>query len=337
MKKALALSIVLFVFFALWSVPASADGPVTLIYAEAGASETTMAGKMAIAFKEKAESLSNGQIKVEIKADGTLGNEEQIVDNWISGGKIVDISCISPEIVVKYGCDLASVFYLPYTFVDDAHFWAFAASELAEEFLNEPADILGFRGLCYGEEAFHRLFLADKIGSLSELKGVRIGNTGLPGMDTLLDAVGAVSVPFYYKDFPEIIRQGLVQGVGVSEQLFVELIETKQISGPQKALSYGLLDLPLHDIREIAISDASWYELSSEQQAWVKEAAEYASQVCKEQISSLDAAALKQFSANGIVGISDNDKASWLNKNVEYLQSQSADLADWYQQINSLS
>ncbi len=49
---------------------------------------------------------------------------------------------------------------IPYTFVSEDHFWKFADSELAEEFLLEPHNVgLPMRGLCYGEEGFRNFSL----------------------------------------------------------------------------------------------------------------------------------------------------------------------------------
>ena len=42
-----------------------------------------------------------------------------------------------------------------------AHFWNFANSDLAPEFLNEPQELgLPVRGLFYGEEGFRHFFLS---------------------------------------------------------------------------------------------------------------------------------------------------------------------------------
>ena len=43
---------------------------------------------------------------------------------------------------------------LPYTFVSREHWWNFANSDLAPDFLNEPQELgLPVRGIFYGEEA----------------------------------------------------------------------------------------------------------------------------------------------------------------------------------------
>ena len=64
---------------------------------------------------------------------------------------------------------------IPYTFVSEDHFWKFADSELAEEFLLEPHNVgLPMRGLCYGEEGFRNFFFKDEINDISDIKGRKI-------------------------------------------------------------------------------------------------------------------------------------------------------------------
>ena len=156
MKK--LLGILLALAMLLGCTAALAD-PVTLTYAEVNPLDGTIVGEMAKAFKEKAEELSAGDITIDIQAGGVLGSEDQILDNLLGGGNITDISRISAFALTQYGCNKAKLLSIPYTFVNEEHFWNFAASDLAQEFLLEPAELgLGLRGLCYGEEGFRHFF-----------------------------------------------------------------------------------------------------------------------------------------------------------------------------------
>ena len=116
-------------------------GPKVLTYAEVNPLDGTIVGEMAKAFKEKVEELSGGKLLIDIQAGGVLGSEDQVLDNLLSGGNITDITRISAFALTQYGCDKASLLGIPYTFVNEEHFWNFAGSDLAQEFLLEPHEI----------------------------------------------------------------------------------------------------------------------------------------------------------------------------------------------------
>ena len=71
MKKTLALLMTLCMIFAVCAVSASAE-PITLTYAEVNPIEGTVVGDVALAFKEKLEELSGGEILVDIQASGVM-------------------------------------------------------------------------------------------------------------------------------------------------------------------------------------------------------------------------------------------------------------------------
>ena len=76
------------------------------------------------------------------------------------GGGTIDMSRISAFALTAYGGDKSSLLSIPYTFAGRDHFWNFAGSDLASEFLLEPVELdLGIRGLFCAEEgqAFLRL------------------------------------------------------------------------------------------------------------------------------------------------------------------------------------
>ena len=64
------------------------------------------------------------------------------------------MSRISAFALTSYGCNKSKLLSIPFTFENRAHFWNFANSDLAPEFLNEPQELgLPVRGVFYGEEA----------------------------------------------------------------------------------------------------------------------------------------------------------------------------------------
>ena len=131
---------------------ASGDPEVTLVYAEVNPLDTIV-GQTDTAFKEKVEELSGGSIKVDLQASGVLGAEADVLDAMLGHSGTVDMARLSASSLTNYGATKAGLLALPYVFSSREHFWKFAKSDVAQEFLSETEDLgLGIKGLTYGEE-----------------------------------------------------------------------------------------------------------------------------------------------------------------------------------------
>ena len=324
MKK--LLGILLALAMLLGCTAALAD-PVTLTYAEVNPLDGTIVGEMAKAFKEKAEELSAGDITIDIQAGGVLGSEDQILDNLLGGGNITDISRISAFALTQYGCNKAKLLSIPYTFVNEEHFWNFAASDLAQEFLLEPAELgLGLRGLCYGEEGFRHFFFKNEVKSLEDLKGLKIRVSSDPVMTGMVSNLGASATTVAFTELYSALNTGVVDG---AEQPTANY----RSNAFQEVAPYLLLDGHTLGALQIIITDAAWNKLSEEQQGWIMEAAKYASQVCREKVAEIEAQTFELLKADGATVIEVEDKAPWVEACQPTIQENTADQAELYQQI----
>ena len=324
MKK--LLGILLALAMLLGCTAALAD-PVTLTYAEVNPLDGTIVGEMAKAFKEKAEELSAGDITIDIQAGGVLGSEDQILDNLLGGGNITDISRISAFALTQYGCNKAKLLSIPYTFVNEEHFWNFAASDLAQEFLLEPAELgLGLRGLCYGEEGFRHFFFKNEVKSLEDLKGLKIRVSSDPVMTGMVSNLGASATTVAFTELYSALNTGVVDG---AEQPTANY----RSNAFQEVAPYLLLDGHTLGALQIIITDAAWNKLSEEQQGWIMEAAKYASQVCREKVAEIEAQTFELLKADGATVIEVEDKAPWVEACQPTIHENTADQAELYQQI----
>ena len=202
MKKVLALVFVLV-------MAASASAAVTLTYAEVNPLDSIV-GQTATAFKQKVEELSNGEVIIDIQAGGVLGSEAQVLDGILGGGDTIDMSRISAFALTSYGCQKAMLLSIPYTFVSREHFWKFANSDLAKEFLEEPHVMgLPLRGICYGEEGFRHFFFKDKVSGLSDLKGKKIRVSDDPIMTGMVSNLGANPTVVTYTELYSALQTGV--------------------------------------------------------------------------------------------------------------------------------
>ena len=324
MKK--LLGILLALALLLGCTAALAD-PVTLTYAEVNPLDGTIVGEMAKAFKEKAEEVSGGEITIDIQAGGVLGSEDQILDNLLGGGNITDISRISAFALTQYGCDKAKLLSIPYTFVNEDHFWNFAASDLAQEFLLEPQEIgLPLRGLCYGEEGFRHFFFKNEVKSLDDLKGLKIRVSSDPVMTGMVSNLGASATTVAFTELYSALNTGVVDG---AEQPTANY----RSNAFQEVAPYLLLDGHTLGALQIIITDGAWAKLSEEQQGWIMEAAKYASSVCREKVAEIEAQTFELLAQDGATVIPVEDKAPWVAACQETIQANTADQAELYQKI----
>ena len=324
MKKMLALTLAMAL---LLSCTAALADPVKLTYAEVNPLDGTIVGEMAKAFKAKAEELSGGEIEIDIQAGGVLGSEDQILDNLLGGGNITDISRISAFALTQYGCSKASLLSIPYTFVNEEHFWKFADSELAQEFLLEPQELgLGLRGLCYGEEGFRHFFFKNEVKTLEDLKGLKIRVSSDPVMTGMVSDLGASATTVAFTELYSALNTGVVDG---AEQPTANY----RSNAFQEVAPYLLLDGHTLGALQIIITDAAWNKLSEQQQGWIMEASKYASQVCREKVAEIEAQTFELLKQDGATVIEVEDKTPWVEACQETIKKNTEAQADLYQKI----
>ena len=134
---------------------------IKLVYAEVNPMDSIV-GKTAQVFKEKIEELTGGKVTLDIQHSGVFGAENDVLDSMLGGGGTIDMSRISAFSLTSYGGEKSKLLSIPYTFANRAHYWNFATSELAQEFLLSPMKTEARQGLFYGEEGF-RHFLRPRI------------------------------------------------------------------------------------------------------------------------------------------------------------------------------
>ena len=324
MKKLLGIILALVM---LASCATALADTVTLTYAEVNPVEGTIVGEMAKAFKSKVEELSGGTVLIDIQASGVLGSEDQILDNLLGYGTVTDVCRISAFALSQYGCTKATLLSLPYVFENREHFWNFATSDLAKEFLNEPQTIgLPLRGLAYGEEGFRHFFFKNAVTDITSLKGLKIRVSSDPVMTGLVSGLGASATTVPFTELYSALQTGVVDA---AEQPTANY----KSNAFQEVAPYFMMDGHTLGAVQLIITDTACNKLSAEQQAWVQEAADYASQVCRQVSESKEAETLEALKAEGCTIIEVADKTPWVEavKDVVSANINGEDAA--YQQI----
>ncbi len=323
MKKILVVALAL--VMALACVSAMAE-PLTLTYAEVNPIDTIV-GQTATAFKTKLEELSGGEIIVDVKASGVLGSEAQLLDGILMGGDTVDFVRLSAFALSNYGVKKATLLNVPYTFADRDHFWAFANSDLAKQFLEEPKEIgLPVWGLCYAEEGFRHFFTNFPVNGIADLAGKKIRVSEDPIMVGMVKGLGANPTVVTFTELYSALQTGVVDG---AEQ---PTANYKANAFPEVAPHF-ILDGHTLGAVQIAVTATGWAKLNEQQQAWVMEAAQYASDFNAELSATEEGKVLEALKAEGVTVVEVTDKTPWMDACADIIKTSTKGLEDTYQQI----
>lgn len=298
---------------------------VTLVYAEVNPLDTIV-GQMATDFKNKVEELSDGKITIEIEAGGVLGSENEVLDAMLSSG-IIDMSRISAFSLTNYGGQKSMLLSLPYTFVSRDHFWNFATSDLAKEFLMEPQENgFGVRGLYYGEEGFRHFFTIKEITGLDNFKGMKLRVSNDPIINGLVEGLGASPTEISFNELYSALQTGIVDGaeqpiVNYNSNAFGEVAPNLILDGH----TLGAV--------QVIITDEAWNKLNADQQAIIMKAGEYASQQNRANSEIKEKEALEQLKSQGVNIVEVNDIAPWQEATKKVIEDNTKGYEELYQQI----
>lgn len=323
MKKIIALILAAMMLF---GAAAALAEPVTLVYAEVNPLEGTIVGSVAKFFKEKVEELSGGEILIDIQASGVLGTEAQILDGIMMDAGTVDISRISAFALTSYGCNKAKLLSIPYTFVNRTHFWNFANSELAAEFLNEPQTVgVPLRGICYGEEGFRHFFVKNgiEVKGLEELKGLKIRVSEDPVMTGMVRGLGANPTNVSFTELYGALQSGVVDA---AEQ---PIANYKSNAFPEVANTLVLDGHTLGAI-QLVITDMGWAKLTEQQQAWIMEAGKLTQAYNAQIVEEAENEVLEALKSEGCNIVEITDKAPWVEACQEVITANTSDQAELY-------
>ena len=305
---------------------ATSDPKVTLVYAEVNPLDTIV-GQTGSHFKEKVEELTGGSVVVDVQASGVLGSENDVLDAILGGSTSIDISRISAFALTSYGCNKSKLLSIPFTFENRAHFWNFANSELAPEFLNEPQELgLPVRGIFYGEEGFRHFFTVKPVSGIADFKGLKLRVSNDPVMNGMVEGLGANPTVVSFGELYSALQTGVVDG---AEQ---PIANYKSNAFPEVANNLILDGHTLGAVQAV-ITDNAWNKLTENQQAAVMEAAADTQAFNADLSETAENKVLDELKSSGCNVIDVPDKAPWQEACAKVISENTSDQAELYQQL----
>lgn len=305
---------------------AASDPKVTLVYAEVNPLDTIV-GQTGSHFKEKVEELTGGSVVVDVQASGVLGSENDVLDAILGGSTSIDISRISAFALTSYGCNKSKLLSIPFTFENRAHFWNFANSELAPEFLNEPQELgLPVRGIFYGEEGFRHFFTVKPVSGIADFKGLKLRVSNDPVMNDMVEGLGANPTVVSFGELYSALQTGVVDG---AEQ---PIANYKSNAFPEVANNLILDGHTLGAVQAV-ITDNAWNKLTENQQAAVMEAAADTQAFNADLSETAENKVLDELKSSGCNVVDVPDKTPWQEACAKVISENTSDQAELYQQL----
>ncbi|RME98454.1 MAG: TRAP transporter substrate-binding protein [Bacteroidetes bacterium] len=222
-------------------------------------------------FAEEVAKLSGGTLTVKIFPDAQLGTEREVLELLQIGS--IAMTKVSAAAMANFAPEY-EVLGVPYLFRDKDHLFRVLKGEIGERILEAGSEYL-LRGLCY-YDAGSRSFYTKKapIHTPDDLKGMKIRVMNHQMSVQMVNEMGGSATPMAYSELYTALQQGVVDGAENNPPSFVT-------SGHYEVCKYYTLDEHSSIPDVLVVSMKYWNTLSSEEQGWLKAAAQTSAQAQK--------------------------------------------------------
>jgi tripartite ATP-independent transporter DctP family solute receptor len=164
------------------------------------------------AFQSALEKYSQGRIKVELYANGRLGDNKSTIEQVLNGNLLVS-SAPDGNLAVFY--KPFQVFCAPYVFTDLNMFKKVMHSAFAKKLFDDMAAKTGLRILMVGNGGGYRCFANRKkeVKVPADMKGLKIRVMDSPIYQETVKACGAVPTPVAWMEVYSALQTGVVDGM----------------------------------------------------------------------------------------------------------------------------
>lgn len=237
---------------------------VTLKFAHAD-SDTSVFNQGAMAFKEKLEELSGGQIAVEIYGNGQLGTLSDYAQGIQMG--TIDVAPVSATVLANFAPSI-SVFDLPFLIETEQQAFKALDGEVGETL---AAELEANKMLCKGwwTLGYRNVTTSKEVNSIADLKGLKIRTQNSEIHMKNFKALGVDATPMDFSELFTALQQGTVDG---QENPYSNILNNNIFEVNNMLVDTG----HVYQVAGMLVSPSTWDKLSSEQQAWVGEASTYA-------------------------------------------------------------
>jgi tripartite ATP-independent transporter DctP family solute receptor len=216
-------------------------------------------------FAKEVETRSEGSMVIRIQPGGTLGNEQELVDNVSND---MDAFTKISSTILETKTELAKVYSLPYLFRDEEHMWKVLDGEIGNELLDMALD-QNLKGICYFDAGFRSFYTKQPVQSPNDLRGMKIRVQKSVMMQELVETLGASPQQIAFSELYTALDTGVVAGAENN-------IPSYYTMQHYKVAPYYVFDehVAIPDI--LLMSATRWNQLSPDEQQIIIDSAEVA-------------------------------------------------------------
>ena len=253
-------------------------------------------------FAELVAERTNGEYKIEIYPNGTLGGESDMLDSMSMG--MLDMGIITSGPFVNFS-EMMGVLDMPYLFATNEEAYEVLDGEIGQELLGTLEEA-GLKGLAYAERGFRNVTTSVRpVNSAADLKGLKLRVMENEVYTATFKALDVNAVPMAWAEALTAMQQGTIEGQEnpVNVMYSYELWEYGQ--------KYATFDRHSYATAIITMSLDVFNTLDDETQAIFKQAAQEAAEYERAWVAEQEAGQIQALKDNGMEIIENPDVESF--------------------------
>lgn len=258
--------------------------------------EDTVTQMYAERFVEEVSRLSDGEMKIQVYSNSTLGGDRELLESCATGDIPFVVQTTAPQ--VSFMPQLA-VFDLPCAYSNLEDVRAALDEPSFQETINGIYTSKGYRLLGMADQSFRVMSTNKKIESLADFKGQKIRTMENQYHMAFWECLGANTTPMSFSE----VYVGLQQGTIDAQENPYEVIVSSKFYEQQK---YVVQTNHLPHLLSLIVSEEFYDTLTEEQQNILLEAAQIAKEYAREMADSRAEERMQMIVEGGaeIVGLS---------------------------------
>jgi tripartite ATP-independent transporter DctP family solute receptor len=228
---------------------------------------------------------SNGTMRLDLYPNGQLGTERQCLELLQIGS--LGMTKVSVAVMENFSPNM-QVLGLPYLFRDRQHSYDVLDGPIGKRLLDEAQDYW-LKGMTFFDAGYRSFYTKERVDSPEDLKGMKIRVMESVTAMNMVRALGGAPTPISWGEIYTSLQQGVVDGAENNPPSFF-------LSRHYEVCKFYTLDehTAVPDI--LVMSTHAWNRLNKQEQQWLSEAVEEATEVQRKlwqesEISSLEAVA----------------------------------------------
>ncbi len=289
--------------FALAGSAVAQQAPIVIKFSHVVANDTPK-GKGAERFKELAEKLTNGRVKVEVYPNSTLYKDKEEMEALQLGA----VQMLAPS-VSKFGplgAKEFEVFDLPYIFPSKAVLYRVTEGPIGKE-LFQKLESKGITGLAYWDNGFKVMTANRPMHAPADFKGLKMRIQSSKVLDAQMRTLGANPQMLAFSEVYQAMQTGVVDG-GENTPSNVYTQKMHEVQKHLTVSDHGYIGYA------VIVNKKFWDGLPADIRTQLEEAMRGATKYANS-ISQIDNdAALEAIKKSGkttVYTLSDKEKAEW--------------------------